>query len=138
MKKFLAILILILALQAPSYAAEDIRDFQVEGISIGDSLLDYYSLEKQKEMKTVFDEKTSLVSIIISDPSFRTYNQIQVVFIKKNQKILSIEGLMHHDNYEFCLSRKSSVINEILRIFPNKKLYEVIDEKEKLHPIDKS
>ena len=86
----------------------------------------------------VFDEKTNLVSIIISDPSFNTYDQVQVVFIKKNQKILSIEGLMHHDNYEFCLSRKSSVINEILRIFPNKKLYEVIDEKEKLHPIDKS
>ena len=60
MKKFLAILILILALQAPSYAAEDIRSLQIEGISIGDSLLDYYSLEKQKEMKTVFDEKTKL------------------------------------------------------------------------------
>ena len=43
MKKFLAILILILTLQAPSYAAEDIRDFTIEGISIGDSLLDYFS-----------------------------------------------------------------------------------------------
>ena len=120
MKKFLAILILILALQAPSYAAEDIRDFTIEGIGIGDSLLDYYSLEKQKEMKTVFDEKTNLVSIIISDPSFKIYDQVQVVFIKKNQKILSIEGLEHHNKYDFCLSRKSSVINDILALFPNK------------------
>ena len=138
MKKFLAILILILTLQAPSYAAEDIRDFTIEGISIGDSLLDYYSLEKQKKMKTVFDEKTNLVSIIISDPSFEIYDQVQVIFIKKNQKILSIEGLVHHDKYEFCLSRKSLVINDILKLFPNKKKYEVIDEKEKTHPVDKS
>ena len=43
MKKFLAILILILTLQAPSYAAEDIQNFEIEGISIGDSLLDYMS-----------------------------------------------------------------------------------------------
>ena len=138
MKKFLAILILILTLQAPSYAAEDIRDFMIEGIRIGDSLLDYYSLEKQKKMKTVFDEKTNLVSIIISDPSFKIYDQVQVIFIKKNQKILSIEGLVHHDKYEFCLSRKSLVINDILKLFPNKKKYEVIDEKEKTHPVDKS
>ena len=138
MKKFLEILILILTLQTPSYAAYDIRDLRIEGMSVGDKLSHYYSLEKQKEMKTVFDEKTNLVSIIISDPSFNTYDQVQVVFIKKNQKILSIEGLVHHDKYEFCLSRKSLVINDILKLFPNKKKYEVINEKEKTHPVDKS
>ena len=137
MKKFLAILILILALQAPSYAAEDIRNFQIEGINIGNSLLDYYSLEKQKEMKTVFDEKTNLVSIIISDPSFKIYDQVQVIFIKKNQKILSMEGL-HHEQYEFCLQRKGFIIQEIIKLFPNINKYEVIDEKEKTHPVDKS
>ena len=42
MKKFLAILILIFTLQTPSQA-DDIRDFQIEGMSIGDSLLDYFS-----------------------------------------------------------------------------------------------
>ena len=40
MKKFLTILILILALQTPSQAT-DIRDFQIEGISIGDNLINY-------------------------------------------------------------------------------------------------
>ena len=45
MKKFLAILILIFTLQTPSQA-DDIRDFEIEGMSIGDSLLDYLSEEE--------------------------------------------------------------------------------------------
>ena len=47
MKKLLTILITILVLQAPSLA-DDISDFQIEGISIGDSLLDYFSEEEIK------------------------------------------------------------------------------------------
>ena len=42
MKKFLLILILSLFLITPSQA-DDIRDFQIEGMSIGDSALDYFS-----------------------------------------------------------------------------------------------
>ena len=41
MKKLLALLFSILLLSSPSVFAEDISDFQIEGISIGDSLLDY-------------------------------------------------------------------------------------------------
>ena len=48
MKKFLAILVLSLFLITPSWA-DDIQDFQIEGMSVGDSLLDYYSEEKIKE-----------------------------------------------------------------------------------------
>ena len=57
MKKFLATLILILTLQTSSWA-DDIRDFQIEGMSVGDSLLDYfdesemiYPTSRYKDMK---------------------------------------------------------------------------------------
>jgi hypothetical protein len=58
MKKFLAILILIFTLPTPSQA-DDIRDFQIEGMSIGDSLLDYFSEEEIKTniKKTKFKKK---------------------------------------------------------------------------------
>ena len=47
MRVFLTVFILIFSLQ--SWAkADDIRDFQIEGISIGDSLLDYFSEEEIK------------------------------------------------------------------------------------------
>ena len=42
MKKLLAIIILSLCFITPSQA-DDIRDFQIEGMSVGDSLLDYFS-----------------------------------------------------------------------------------------------
>ena len=42
MKKFLAILILIFSLQTPSQA-DDISEFEIEGISIGDSALDFFT-----------------------------------------------------------------------------------------------
>ena len=46
MKRLSLYLFLILfTLQTPSQA-DDIRDFQIEGMSIGDSLLDYFSEEK--------------------------------------------------------------------------------------------
>ena len=51
MKKFLAILILILALQASSYAAEDMRDFQIEGVSLYDSLLTHFTEQEIKNNK---------------------------------------------------------------------------------------
>ena len=42
MKKLLAIIVLSLCFITSSQA-DDIRDFQIDGISIGDSLLDYYN-----------------------------------------------------------------------------------------------
>ena len=47
-KKLLGILFLSLFFTTP-LKADDIRDFQIEGMSIGDSLLDYFSEEKIKE-----------------------------------------------------------------------------------------
>ena len=45
MKLFLLFIILIFNLQSLT-KADDIKDFQIEGMSVGDSLLDYYSEKK--------------------------------------------------------------------------------------------
>ena len=46
MKKLSTYLFLILfSFSAPSFA-DDIRDFQIEGMSVGDSLLDYFNEEE--------------------------------------------------------------------------------------------
>ena len=50
MRVFIAVLVLIFSLQSWT-KAEDISDFEIEGISIGDSLLDYYSEAKIKEAR---------------------------------------------------------------------------------------
>ena len=53
MKKLLRIVVLGLLLTL-SAKADDIRDFQIEGISIGDSLLDYISDSQIKKNKKIF------------------------------------------------------------------------------------
>ena len=51
MKKLLGIVVLGLFLITPSQA-DDISDFEIEGMSIGDSLLDYFSESKIKKTRT--------------------------------------------------------------------------------------
>jgi hypothetical protein len=56
MKKLLGIVVLGLFLLNPSQA-DDIREFQIEGMSVGDSLLDYLSEEEiLKELEKGKDE----------------------------------------------------------------------------------
>ena len=38
--------------------ADDIKDFQIEGISIGDSLLNYYDEKEIKNMKKTYYDKS--------------------------------------------------------------------------------
>ena len=45
MRVFLAVLVLIFSLQSWT-KADDISDFQIEGMSIGDTLLQYYSKDQ--------------------------------------------------------------------------------------------
>ena len=45
MRVFIAVLVLILSFQSWT-KADDISDFEVEGMSIGDSLLDHFSLDR--------------------------------------------------------------------------------------------
>ena len=51
MKNFLGVLILILIFQIPSHAdyINHIQKFKIEGISVGDSLLDHFSEEQIKD-----------------------------------------------------------------------------------------
>ena len=42
MKKFLVIIVLSLCITIPAQA-NDVEDFKIEGISIGDSLLDFFN-----------------------------------------------------------------------------------------------
>ena len=51
--KILIILILTLSFQSWT-KADVIRDFEIEGISIGDSLLDYYTEDKIESSSDVF------------------------------------------------------------------------------------
>ena len=68
MRLFLSVLILIFGFQ--SWAkADDIRDFEIEGMSIGDSLLDYFSEDeiKQYKQETQYPGSDRFIILTIED-----------------------------------------------------------------------
>ena len=108
MKKLSTYLILILFSFQTSSWADDIQDFQIEGMSIGDSLLDYFSEEEIKDnvFKTSYKSKkyTKIEFHRDNNPS-KFYDGFQF-FVKKNDKKYIIYTLSAHlrykDNIEDC------------------------------------
>ena len=68
MKKLLAILILILTFQASSQA-DDISEFELEGVNVGQSLLDYADKKKIKTIKSKTQYPNDKFTIYYLEPS---------------------------------------------------------------------
>ena len=89
MMRLFLILILTFSFQSLS-SADDISDFQIEGMSIGDSLLDFYSEEGINKNYWPNSNKYYYSWFKIDDSS--EYNEVQVI-IKDNDKKYIIESL---------------------------------------------
>ena len=86
MRIFLSLLILIFSLQAWT-KADDIRDFQLEEMSVGDSLLNFFSEEeiKKKISGAQYPNKEFILYYFKNLSSFKTYEAVTVA-VKANDK----------------------------------------------------
>ena len=77
MKRLLLILILTLSFQSWT-KADDIRDFEIEGMSIGDSLLDHFS-KKEIKQNLMLDYYQNLPKNFASNlfPHFHGHRKVQ-------------------------------------------------------------
>ena len=127
MKKFLTILILIFFLQTPSQA-DDIRDFQIEGMSVGDSLLDFFSEKEIKSTKqrTQYPNDKFIVYQLGKLKFLDIYDGLNVS-IKKNSKkyiVSHIQGGISYSNakeFTKCNSQKKEIVEELATLFKNLK-----------------
>ena len=125
MKRLLTILILIFSLQTPSQA-DGIRDFQIEGISIGDSLLDYYSKEdiesRIKNRSYYYPGSKKFVVIVFDLEKKNTFDELHFHIKTKDKKFIihSLKGISFKPLNE-CLNIKKDVIKEISEIMPKAK-----------------
>ena len=80
MRVFIAVLVLIFSLQSFS-KADDISDFEIEGMSIGDSALDFFSEEEINNNKMNYFKNKKYTPIEIQNFSFlKTYTSIAFTF----------------------------------------------------------
>ena len=103
MRVFLAVLVLIFSLQSCA-KADDIRDFEIEGISIGDSLLDYFSEEEINKQGIFYYPKSKRIAgVRLSKNGNKQYDSTQFGFYPSSYKIVSVTGIIDFDNLS-CFS----------------------------------
>ena len=135
MKRLLLILILTLSFQ-PWTKADDIRDFQIEGMSIGDSLLDFFN-KKDINRDYVFPNK-EYATHADAGKNFETYEGFQV-FYKNNDEKYRIEyiagKILYENNIKECYKKMFQIVEEIKKTLPNTS---VTDDGMREHVVDKS
>ena len=127
MKNLSVYLFLILfTLHIPSQA-DDIRDFQIEGMSIGDSLLDYLSEEKiLKELELGKDEYAwtdkKFGDVYIYEAT-ETYQYLSASIKRKDKKyiIYAVRGLIDIEDINVCLKKRNKISDDFENIFINAK-----------------
>ena len=122
MKRLSLYLFLILfTLQTPSQA-DDIRDFQIEGMSIGDSLLDYFDKSYiDKKGKHLYPNKDFKGSKFTSN-KFQIYDSIFIHYLSNDGKyvIYSISANIYYPNkISDCLKKRKEINKNIKSLFDN-------------------
>ena len=147
MSRLLLILILTLSFQSWT-KADDIRDFEIEGMSIGDSLLDYFNKDKIQlfinDDNAFFYKEKKYVAITTHAKNTQTYAEakdnydyVGVVInpTDKKYEIYSISAYLNfHNNIEGCKKKKKEIVSSILSAFENS----TKEEEESPHNYDKS
>ena len=138
MKKLSTYLFLILfTLQAPSWA-DDITDFQIEGMSIGDSALDYFSEEKILNSRATYFKNKTYTPVEIYDESFEIYDGVQFGYKTgdKNYTILGLAGNIDYpNNIKPCYKKMDEIVTELTELFKN--IAHITEKKTKVSAIDK-
>tara|TARA_B110000881_G_scaffold85422_1_gene74855 strand:- start:19 stop:612 length:594 start_codon:yes stop_codon:yes gene_type:complete len=140
MRRLLLILILTLSFQTLT-KADDIKDFEIEGMSVGDNLLNHLDVLKKteiqiKEKKLVYYPNSKRLAISnFYGGNFEIYESIQLTLDPNNFKIFRISGKIYNLNKDECTNKQKEIIAELEKQFPN--AIKDIDDFTK-HPVDKS
>ena len=127
MKKLLGILVLgLLFISTPSLA-DDIQDIQIEGISVGDSLLDYLTMKKIKKLEKQYYRKSKKyvrLYKVKKSKELSEYDRVDV-YIKENDKkyiIKSVSGIiLYENNIQECYQKKKEIVKDISSAVNSKK-----------------
>ena len=112
------ILTLFVLLFSSSVVAENISDFEIEGMSIGDSLLDYFSEEEINKAKKNYGYNNDDFTTVefYQHPLLNMYKNLSVSFKSNDSKyqIYELSGFdfIDNDNNE-CFDKVDIVSNEL-------------------------
>ena len=134
------LLFLILTLSFQSWSkADDISDFEIEGISIGDSLLNFYSQNQIIENidPNVLKDTDGKFKTAGFYGSFNEFDGMQFTFKPSDKKyiIYGISAGTFYSNIRQCEKKLKSISKELSSLFSNSEIF--LDIKQS-HPSDKT
>ena len=104
--------------------ADDIKNFQIEGMSIGDSLLQYYDKNQLEDIKLTNSFKKKIHNKYCDNKISKIYFEICIFTLKKDKKfkIESIAGFIDckHD-ISICYKKQKEIDKSIKKLFQNAK-----------------
>tara|TARA_Y100001970_G_C14122463_1_gene797071 strand:+ start:341 stop:916 length:576 start_codon:yes stop_codon:yes gene_type:complete len=130
------LLILFVLFFSSSVFADDISDFQIEGMSVGDSLLSYYDEEIIINSKIDYFVNERQYYVVGIYDNLKIYDAVEI-YLKTNDKsyeIKTITGKLIINNKKQCLDMKDDLTADIANLFENKKQHDEI----KNHDYDNS
>ena len=139
MKRLILILILTLSFQSLT-KADDIREFEIEGISIGDSALDFFDeSDIKKNSKDYFKDKTYTPVQNDNYSFFKVYDAVDFAFKTGDNKYIlhNINGILFYDNKDIneCYTKMDQITSEIQS---NINFIKKTNKKVSIHSADKT
>lgn len=119
---FLLLILLNLSFQSWT-KADDIRDFEIEGMTVGDSLLNYISLNDIKiaEENPSYYKDNKYVTVFIKK-ELSQYQDLQIVYKPNDTEYIihEIKGTVDfEDNIEKCKVTREQILKSVVNLFPN-------------------
>ena len=147
MKKIFIIILFFLTFETV-VKADDISDFEIEGMSIGNSLLDYFNedlIKEEMNSDTVFIYKDNKFIDIGIGPTnayplkknLEVYDDVGITLKPndKKYKIYAIDGRMQCEDLNVCLSQKKDIKSELISYFGINTTHDDLDTP---HEFDKT
>ena len=123
MKKLSICLFLIFFSFQTSSLGEDIGDLEIAGMSVGDSLLDYFSeeeiLSNEKYSEDMKDDRFKTVEFYKTISSDE-YDSIAIAYNNKDKKFIihKIKGaIFYSNNIKDCYSKKNAITEDLSVLF---------------------
>ena len=137
MRIFLSVFVLIFSIQSWTIA-DDISEFEIEGISIGNSLLQFFSEKEINSNLAEWYKDNEYSTSLLSMENYETFKDLDISFLSKDKeyKVVSLAGIHVDAERENCKLIKREIVNEIRQVINNKNVD--FEERVETHPIDTS
>ena len=116
MKKLLGVLVLVFLIVSPASWGETEDRYEIEGMSVEDNLLDYFSLEAIENGRPYKYESNKFVGVDIYLESSEIYEIVQIHYKKQTSTqyiIGSISGGIFFENIKDCYRKMEEIITDI-------------------------